>query len=42
MEHKADPGESGAPLLNAEGKIVAVATSDNQCIPIQVARELIP
>jgi len=42
MEHKADPGESGAPLLDADGKVVALATSANQCIPIQVARKLIP
>jgi hypothetical protein len=42
MEHKVDPGESGAPLLDADGKIVALATSANQCIPIQVARKLIP
>ncbi|MFZ0964860.1 MAG: serine protease [Terriglobia bacterium] len=42
MEYKADPGESGAPLLNADGKVVALATSLNQCISIQVARKLIP
>jgi hypothetical protein len=42
MGHKLDPGESGAPLLDAGGKVVALATSTNQCIPIQVARKLIP
>jgi hypothetical protein len=42
MEHQVDPGESGAPLLNADGKVVALAASANQCIPIQVARKLIP
>ncbi len=42
MEHKADPGESGAPLLDADGKVVAMVTAENQCIPIQVARKLIP
>ena len=42
MEHKADPGESGAPLLDADGKVVALATSANQCILIQTARKLIP
>jgi hypothetical protein len=42
MEHKSDPGESGAPLLDADGKVVAIATSVNECIPIQVARKLIP
>jgi S1-C subfamily serine protease len=42
MEHNLDPGESGAPLLNAEGKVVALATSGNQGIPMQVARKIIP
>jgi hypothetical protein len=42
MEHQADPGESGAPLLDADGKVVALATSANQCIAVQVARKLIP
>jgi hypothetical protein len=42
MEHKADPGESGAPLLDADGKVVALVTSGNQCIPVQFARKLIP
>jgi S1-C subfamily serine protease len=42
MEHNLDPGESGAPLLNAEGKVVALATSADQDIPIQVAQKLIP
>lgn len=42
MDHKVDPGESGAPLLDAEGKVVALATSANQCIPIQATRQLIP
>jgi hypothetical protein len=42
MEHQLDPGESGAPLLDADGKVVALAASANQCIPIQAARKLIP
>ncbi len=42
MEHKLDPGESGAPLLNADGKVVALATSASHGVPIQVARKLIP
>jgi S1-C subfamily serine protease len=42
MEHKLDPGESGAPLLSADGNVVALATSASQGIPIQVARKLIP
>ncbi len=42
MQHQADPGESGAPVLSADGKVVAMATSANQCISIQDARKLIP
>ena len=42
MEHTADPGESGAPLLDADGKVVALAASANQCILIETARKLIP
>jgi S1-C subfamily serine protease len=42
MDHAVDPGETGAPLLNAEGEVVALAASGNQCISIQVARKLIP
>jgi S1-C subfamily serine protease len=42
MEHTLDPGESGAPLLNADGRVVAVATSADQDIPIQAAQKLIP
>lgn len=42
MDHQVDPGESGAPLLDADGKVAALATSAAQCVPIQVARKLIP
>jgi hypothetical protein len=42
MEHKADPGETGAPLLGPDGKVVALVTSANQCIPVQAARKLLP
>jgi hypothetical protein len=42
MDHQVDPGESGAPLLNADGAVVALAASTNQCISIQIARKLIP
>ena len=42
MAHKTDPGETGAPLLDTNGKVVALATSANQCIPIQAARKLLP
>ena len=42
MEPKADPGEAGAPLLDADGKVMAMATSADQCVSIEVARKLIP
>lgn len=42
LEHTLNPGESGAPLLTPEGKVLAMASSANQCIPIEVARTLIP
>jgi S1-C subfamily serine protease len=42
LEHPVNPGESGAPLLNADGKVLAIASGANQCVPIQAARKLIP
>jgi hypothetical protein len=42
MDHQVDPGESGAPLLNGDGKVVALAASNNQCISMDSARKLIP
>jgi hypothetical protein len=42
MGHTLDPGESGAPLLDSDGKVVAVATSSEVNIPIQAVQNLIP
>jgi len=42
LDHTLNPGESGAPLLTPEGKVLALAGSANQCIPIEAARTLIP
>ncbi len=42
IDHNLDPGESGAPQLNADGMVVAMAASAEQCIPIGVAQSLIP
>jgi len=42
IEHKLDPGDAGAPMLSPDGKVVAIATSANLGIPIEVARKLIP
>jgi len=41
LEHALNPGESGAPLLTPEGKVLAFASGANQCVPIEVARTLI-
>jgi hypothetical protein len=42
LERLVNPGESGAPLLTAEGKVLAIASGANQCVAIQAARKLIP
>jgi S1-C subfamily serine protease len=42
IDHQVDPGESGAPLLSADGKVVALAASAKQCISGQIARKMIP
>jgi S1-C subfamily serine protease len=42
LEHPLNPGESGAPLLTAEGKVLAFAGGANQCVPIEAARTVIP
>ena len=42
LERLVNPGESGAPLLTAEGKVLAIASGANQCVAIQAARKLLP
>jgi hypothetical protein len=41
LERLLNPGESGAPLLTREGKVLAIASGANQCVAIQAARKLI-
>jgi hypothetical protein len=41
LERLLNPGESGAPLLTADGKVLAIASGANQCVPIQAARKLV-
>lgn len=36
-----NPGESGAPLVSAEGKVIAVAGSGKLCIPIKAVEKLL-
>ncbi len=38
LEHQLNPGEYGAPLLTAEGKVLAFSGGTNECIPSRVAR----
>ncbi len=42
LDHSLTPGDSGAPLLTPEGKVLAMAAGAKQCIPIEAARNLIP
>jgi hypothetical protein len=37
-----NPGESGAPLLTSEGKVVALCTDASTCVPVEAVRKLIP
>lgn len=41
LDHQVNPGESGAPLLAADGKVLGLAGGSNECIPIEVAHSLI-
>jgi hypothetical protein len=42
LERLVNPGESGAPLLTPDGKVLAMASGTNQCVPMQAVRKLIP
>ncbi len=41
LDRALNPGESGAPLVTAEGKVVAIAAGTNECIPIEGVRNLL-
>jgi hypothetical protein len=41
LERLLNPGESGAPLLSPDGKVLAIAGGANRCVTIQAARELV-
>lgn len=42
LDHTLDPGESGAPLVTADGKILGVASGKSICAPWSEVRGLIP
>jgi hypothetical protein len=41
LERQLNPGESGAPLLTPEGKVLGLAGGKNECIPIDLVRSQI-
>ena len=41
LNRSVNPGESGAPVLNGEGKVLAVASGANHCVPVQAVRKLL-
>jgi len=41
LEHQLNPGESGAPLLTPDGKVLAFCGSTRECIPTEAVRNLI-
>jgi S1-C subfamily serine protease len=42
LDEPLDPGEAGAPLVNAAGKVVGLAGDGKMCIPTEAFRGLIP
>jgi S1-C subfamily serine protease len=41
LDRQLNPGESGAPLLTSEGKVLGLASGKNECIPIDLVRSQI-
>jgi hypothetical protein len=41
LDHAIDPGESGAPLVTAEGKVLGISGGSNECIPVKALQNLI-
>jgi trypsin-like peptidase len=37
LDHKLNPGEAGAPLISADGKVLALCGEADECIPIAAA-----
>jgi len=41
LDQPLNPGESGAPLLTPDGKVLGLAGGANECIPIGAIQNLI-
>lgn len=41
VNHSLNPGEAGAPLVDRDGRILAICGDTSECIPIQTAIEII-
>lgn len=42
LDRPLNPGEPGAPLVSADGKVVALTGGGKECIPIESVRSLLP
>jgi len=42
LERQLNPGESGAPLVTPDGKIVALCSGASECVPAEMIRRQIP
>jgi S1-C subfamily serine protease len=42
LERALNPGESGAPLVSAEGKALALCGGPSECTPLEMVRRLLP
>jgi len=41
LAHVMSPGESGAPLVSADGKVLGVSGGSNECIPVKAFQNLV-
>ncbi len=41
LAHAMSPGESGAPLVTADGEVLGISGGSNECIPVKAFRKLV-